>query len=104
MAPLAAVLALNLNLFPMLGVLALMTVTYVRAKSLAAYFGPLAADLPLSACMELDAELWRDAERRGELEADADGRDCVLLPRALRRLLEEAAAGFAAAEGRGEHE
>ena len=101
---LAAVLALNLNLFPMLGVLALMTVTYVRAKSLAAYFGPLAADLPLSACMELDAELWRDAERRGELEADADGRDGVLLPRALRRLLEEAAAGFAPAEGRGEHE
>ena len=101
---LAAVLALNLNLFPMLGVLALMTVTYVRAKSLAAYFGPLAADLPLSACMELDAELWRDAERRGELEADSDGRDGVLLPRALRRLLEEAAAGFAPAEGRGEHE
>ena len=40
----------------------------------------------------------------GELEADADGRDGVLLPRALRRLLEEAAAGFAPAEGRGEHD
>ena len=69
---LAAVLALNLNLFPMLGVLALMTVTYVRAKSLAAYFGPLAADLPLSppTCR---------CRRRG---VDADGRDGVLLPRA----------------------
>ena len=72
-----------------------MTVTYVRASRSPPTLG-LAYGYAVGV-HELDAELWRDAEDAAA-EADADGRDGVLLPRALRRLLEKAAAGFAPAE------